>query len=125
MRPSGSLIPECHSKSGEIMDIKTPLESLRFILLLGLLSLGSILGLAQTKAAPTKQLPPSAGVGQTSQGPRVPPYTGKQKTITDAAGRSHVRHERITFAQRKAAAQHRVQAMRQAAAKQRQAEVKK
>jgi regulator of RNase E activity RraA len=47
-----------------------------------------------------------------------------QPTITDAAGRVHVRSDRVTYAQRKAAAQRRVQAMRQAAAKKRQAGVK-
>ena len=53
------------------------------------------------------------------------PPLGKQITITDAAGRAHVRSSRITFAQRKAAAQARVKALRAAAAKKGLSEVKK
>ena len=53
------------------------------------------------------------------------PPIGKQYTITDAAGRVHVRSTRITNAQRKAAAQARVKALRAAAAKKALGEVKK
>jgi hypothetical protein len=48
-----------------------------------------------------------------------------QTTITDAAGRVHVRSQRITYAQRKAAAERRVKAIREAAAKKKLGEVKK
>lgn len=101
------------------MDIKTPLAILRWLLVVGLLAWGAIQGAAQSKSAQlNKQAtqPPAAG--------QVQRWQGGQRTITDAAGRPHIRHERITFAQRKAAAKQRVQAMRQAAAKKRQAEVK-
>jgi hypothetical protein len=85
------------------MDIKTPLGILRWLLVVGLLAWGTILGLAQTKAAqPTKpavQPPATAPVQR---------WQGGQKTITDAAGRLHVRGERITYAQRNAVAQQRV-----------------
>ena len=101
------------------MDIKTPLGILRWLLVVGLLAWGAILGLAQTRTAqankPTAQ-PPAA-----AQAPR---WHGGQKTITDAAGRKHVRSERITYAQRKAAAERRVKAIREAAAKKKLAEVK-
>jgi hypothetical protein len=103
---------------GENMDLKVFLEILRSLLVVGLFTWGAIQGLAQAKSAhstkPTAQ--PPAG--------QVQRWQGGQRTITDAAGRPHVRHERITFAQRKAAAKQRVQAMRQAAAKKKQAEVK-
>lgn len=92
---------------------------LRWFLVVALLSSGTILGLAQTKSAPpNKQGTPPATAP-------VQRWHGTQRTITDAAGRTHVRSERITFAQRKAAARQRVQAMRQAAAKNRQAGVTK
>ena len=76
------------------------------------------LALAQTKSAqPTKPaLPPATAPVQR--------WHGGQKTITDAAGRVHVRGERITYAQRKSAAERRVKAMREAAAKKKLAEVK-
>ena len=94
------------------MAIKTPFGILRWLLIVGLLSWGAIQGLAQTKSAqPTKPAP-------------VQRWHGGQKTITDAAGRVHVRGERITYAQRKSAAERRVKAMREAAAKKKLAEVK-
>jgi hypothetical protein len=59
------------------------------------------------------------GVAQDSAPTRKPSRTqnGQQTIITDAAGRVHVRSARITYAQRKAAAQRRVNALRDAAAK--------
>ncbi len=100
------------------MAIKTPFGILRWLLIVGLLSWGAIQGLAQTKSAqPTKPaLPPATAPVQR--------WHGGQKTITDAAGRVHVRGERITYAQRKSAAERRVKAMREAAAKKKLAEVK-
>jgi hypothetical protein len=46
---------------------------------------------------------------------KVPPQ--RQTTITDAAGRVHVRSARVTYAQRKAAAERRVKDLRRAAAR--------
>lgn len=101
------------------MDSKAFLGFLRWLLIVGLLSWGATLGLAQTKSAqPTKPGPQSPATAS------VPRWHGGQKTITDAAGRKHVRSERVTYAQRKAAAQLRVKAMREAAAKKKLAEVK-
>jgi hypothetical protein len=97
------------------MDIKTSLRFLRWLFITLSICLGGVLGLAQTKAAQTSKPTAPAPVER---------WRGGQKTIIDAAGRPHVRHERITYAQRKAAAQHRLQALRQAAAKKKQAEVK-
>jgi hypothetical protein len=100
------------------MDIKTPLRLLRSLLVVGLLAWGAIQGLAQSKSAQLNK--------QATQPPatQVKRWHGGQKTITDAAGRKHVRSERITYAQRKAAAQYRVKAMQEAAAKKKLAEVK-
>jgi len=101
------------------MDGKTSLGFLRWLLIVGLLAWGTILGLAQTKSAkPTK---PAA---QPATAP-VQRWQGGQRTITDAAGRVHVRGERITYAQRRAVAQQRVKAMREATAKRKLAEVTK
>ncbi len=102
------------------MDIKISLRFLRWLFIILSVGLGGILGLAQTKTAhPTERAaqPPATAPVQR--------WHGGQKTITDAAGRVHVRHERITYTQRKAAAQRRVQAMRQAAARNPQGGVKK
>ena len=86
-------------------------SSIAKLLSFGLLAAGLIGGAslvsAQAPAAPT----------------RMP--LGQQVTITDAAGRRHVRSQRPGFAQRKAAAQARVKALREAAAKKRLSEVKK
>ncbi len=100
------------------MDIKASLRFSRWLLLAIAVCIGGIQGLAQTKSAqpPKPVQPPTTAPVQR--------WHGGQKTITDAAGRVHVRHERITYAQRKAAAQHRLQALRQAAANRKQAEVK-
>lgn len=47
------------------------------------------------------------------------------RTMTDAAGRVHIRREHNNFAQRKAAARERVKALRKAAMQKKLAEVKK
>lgn len=83
-------------------------------LLLLLLLAASLIGGASLVRA---QAPPAST--------RTHPPLGKQYTITDAAGRVHVRSTRITNAQRKAAAQARVKALRAAAAKKALGEVKK
>jgi len=102
------------------MDGKTFLGFLRWLLMVGLLFWGTIMGLAQTKSEqPTK---PAAQPPATAP---VQRWQGGQRTITDAAGRLHVRGERITYAQRRAVAQQRVKAMREAAAKKKLAEVTK
>jgi hypothetical protein len=100
------------------MDIKLLLRILRWLFIGTLLSWGAIPGVAQNKSAQLNK--------QATQPPatQVKRWHGGQKTITDAAGRKHVRSERITYAQRKAAAQQRVKAMREAAAKKKLAEVK-
>jgi hypothetical protein len=105
---------------GELMDGKTSLGSLRWLLIIGLLAWGTIPGLAQTKSAPPTK-PPAHPPATTP----VQRWQGGQRTITDAAGRVHVRGERITYAQRRAVAQQRVKAMREAAAKRKLAEVTK
>lgn len=98
------------------MKITTSLRFWQWFIIAIAVWVGSALGFAQTKAAqPSKPTAPAP----------VERWRGGQKTIIDAAGRPHVRHERITYAQRKAAAQRRVQAMRQAAAKNAQGGVKK
>lgn len=102
------------------MDSKTLFGYLRWLFIALAVCAGGIQGLAQNKAGqPPKPSPQSPATVQ------VPRWHGGQRTITDAAGRVHVRHDRITYAQRKAAAQHRLQALRQAAAKKKQAEVKR
>lgn len=58
-----------------------------------------------------------------SKSPAQPP--GAQTTFTDGAGRVHVRGQRITYAQRKAAAQQRLKKLRQAAIKKQVNGVKK
>ena len=100
------------------MDIKTPLGILRWLLVVGLLAWGTIQGAGAEQVCAIKQ------AGYQPPATQVKRWHGGQKTITDAAGRKHVRSERITYAQRKAAAQQRVKAMREAAAKKRLAEVK-
>ena len=101
------------------MEIKTSLRFLRWLLITLSICLGGVLGFAQTKVEPsTKPTQPPAPM-------QVPRWHGSQKVITDAAGRTHVRNERITFVQRKAAARQRIQAMRQAAAKNKPAGVTK
>ncbi len=97
------------------MKITTSLRFLQWLLVAIAVWVGSALGFAQTK--------PALSSKPTAPAP-VERWRGGQKTIIDAAGRPHVRHERITYAQRRAAAQHRLQALRQAAAKKKQAEVK-
>ena len=99
------------------MESNTSFRFLRWLLLAIAVCVGGIQGLAQTKTAQSKptQPPTTAPVQR---------WHGGQRTIVDAAGRPHVRHDRITYAQRKAAAQRRVQAMRLATAKKGQAEVK-
>jgi predicted site-specific integrase-resolvase len=101
------------------MDGNTFVGFLRWFLVVALLSWGTILGLAQTKSAP----PNKQGTAPASA--PVQRWRGSQRTVTDAAGRKHVRGERISYAQRKAAAERRVKAMREAAAKKKLAEVKK
>lgn len=100
------------------MDINTSLRFLRWLFLAIAVCAGGIQGLAQTKSAqpPKPVQPPTTSPVQL--------WHGGQKTITDAAGRTHVRSERITYAQRKAAAERRVKAIREAAAKEKLAEVK-
>jgi hypothetical protein len=67
------------------------------------------------------------GIGQAGAQSKAPTqrHTAGQTTITDAAGRVHVRSVRPTYAQRRAAAKARVKAMREAAAKKKLSEVKK
>ena len=108
---------------------------LRLLFVVTLVSWGMTLGVAQTKSAQHKkpavqsQTPVKPSV--TTDGQAGPIQIGGQtmitgqRTITDAAGRVHVRGSRITYAQRKAAAERRVKAIREAAAKRKLAEVKK
>lgn len=101
------------------MDLKVFLGIVRSLLVVGLFAWGAIQGVAQTRAPqPTKPAHPPTPV-------QVPRWQGGQRTITDAAGRPHVRGERITYAQRRAVAQQRVKAMHEAAAKRKLAEVTK
>jgi hypothetical protein len=69
----------------------------------------------------------SVGVTQVSAQSKAPTKTKQlgTVTITDAAGRVHVRRERPTFTQRRAAAKARLKAIRQAAAQKKLGEVKK
>ena len=115
------------------MKPKKYLGLFRLLLVVGVVSWGLNQGMAETKAVqhgkPAVQSQTPVQPSLIPQGPAGPIRIGGQtfitgqRTITDAAGRVHVRSERITYAQRRAAAQRRVQAMRQAAAKKRQAEV--
>jgi hypothetical protein len=105
------------------------------VLVVGFVAWGVNQSVAQTKQpqhkkpAVQKQAPVQPSI--TTQGPAGPVKIGGQtlitgqRTIIDAAGRPHVRSERIPYAQRRAAAQRRLQALRQAAANKRQGEVKK
>jgi hypothetical protein len=66
-----------------------------------------------------------AGVGHgRAQSPKHHP-SHQEKTMTDAAGRVHVRREHNNFAQRKTAARERVKALRKAAMQKKVTEVKK
>lgn len=117
------------------MKPKKYLGLLRLLFVVGIVSWGMLQGAAQTKSVQHKkpavqsQTPVQPSV--TTQGQAGPIRIGGQtlitgqRTITDAAGRVHVRSERITYAQRKAAAERRVKAIREAAAKRKLAEVKK
>lgn len=65
------------------------------------------------------------GVGHgRAQSPKHHP-SHQEKTMTDAAGRVHVRREHNNFAQRKAAARERVKKLRKAAIQKRLTEVRK
>jgi hypothetical protein len=116
------------------MKLKKYLGLLRLLLVVGFVCWGVTQGVAQTKSAQHKkpavqsQTPVQPSV--TTEGQAGPIQIGGQtlitgqRTITDAAGRVHVRGSRITYAQRKAAAERRVKAIREAAAKRKLAEVK-
>jgi len=117
------------------MNFKNYLGLVRLLLLVLLVPWGMNQATAQTKSAqhqkPTVQsqatarpsFAPQRQAGTVRIGGQT--FVTGQRTITDAAGRVHVRSDRVTYAQRKAAAQRRVQAMRQAAAQKRQGEVKR
>lgn len=92
------------------MITRTTFKLIRLALIVATLLLAIEPGFAQMKPAP----------GGLNSAP-----LGQQMTITDAAGRTHVRATRITYAQRKAAAQARVKALRAAALKKAQSGVKK
>ncbi len=117
------------------MKPKKYLGLLRLLFVAGLVSLGMTQALGQTKSAqhkkPSVQSQTPVQPSVTADGQAGPIQIGGQtlitgqRTITDAAGRVHVRGGRITYAQRKAAAEKRVKAIREAAAKKKLAEVKK
>jgi hypothetical protein len=92
MNPSSSLIPECHSKSGENMDITTRRGIFRWLLILSLLVCGLAQGIAQNKA--TQWSRPSA---------QPPTAQSKTKWIKDPSSVMPMR--KMTNTERRAAAQ--------------------
>jgi hypothetical protein len=112
------------------MNFKKYLGLVRLLLLVLSASWGMNQGIAQTKSSQHKK---SQAQAQTPAQPSVqaapsnlaPAQIGGRRVITDAAGRVHVRNERITYAQRKAAAERRVRALREAQLKKQQSAVKK
>jgi hypothetical protein len=101
------------------MDNTTFFRFARWLVITLAVCAGGVQGLAQHKATPPTKPTAQPPTGQVQR------WQGGQRTITDAAGRVHVRGERITYAQRKAVARQRVMAMREAAAKRKLAEVTK
>src|SRR6267142_6280782 len=117
------------------MKPKKYLGLLRLLFVVGAIAWGMNQGIAQTNSAqhkkPAVQSQTAVQPSITTEGQAGPIQIGGQtmitgqRTITDAAGRVHVRGSRITYAQRKAAAERRVKAIREAAAKRKLTEVKK